>query len=235
MSDNATRFLNSFVRIEMMLKKQLGLSNERFSTMLHLASKTNPYLREKRQFLEEMAQLRNAIVHTRIGANDEVIAQPHDTVVEEIELIATRLAKPPKLEDLVSKRVLTVRPNDTVRYVLDRQNETGYSVIPVYEDKRYIGCVHPRLFMSYIQTLKSPIDLSELMVSDLLSAWKADQRIVFLALSNTVYDVLEVYESLHNKGKSLIAIVVTRNGHQNEIPELILTQADLPRLFVELE
>ncbi|AMC93496.1 hypothetical protein AOC36_05730 [Erysipelothrix larvae] len=235
MEDNATRFLNSFVRIEMELKRQMHTSNERFSVLLQQASKINPYIKEKRVFLEEMAQLRNAIVHSRVGQQDEVIAQPHMDIVEKIEAIEAMIVSPPRLANLKNKKVITIQIDGTLKEVASIQNKTGYSVIPVYDNHRYVGCIHARLFNELVNHAKGILDTNQLTVRDLLRYQNKDERIVFMSSSNTYYDVLEIYDKLYQSGKALIAIIVTETGFQNEKPVSILTQADLPQIFVELE
>lgn len=51
----------------------------------------------------------------------------------------------------------------------------------------------------------------------------------------SIPELLEVYETNHNRGKSVIAIIVTETGKQNEKPLGIFTVADLPILIRELE
>lgn len=93
--DNATRFLDAFTAIEQALKQITGRSDVGFTTNVQLAISRHALIKYKKETLIEYAQLRNAIVHHRVNYT-EVIAEPHLTVVEDIEEIARALNDPLK-------------------------------------------------------------------------------------------------------------------------------------------
>ncbi|WP_331836182.1 hypothetical protein [Erysipelothrix piscisicarius] len=82
---------------------------------------------------------------------------------------------------------------------------------------------------------RTSYDLAMMRVEDLLKYYQPDDRVVFVPLTMSIPELLEVYETNHNRGKSVIAIIVTETGKQNEKPLGIFTVADLPNLIRELE
>ncbi|WP_426065479.1 hypothetical protein, partial [Escherichia coli] len=88
-------FLSSFNRIEKQLRDDLGNPrNMGFSEMVRRLSKQKQGdIKKYEEDLLQMAQLRNAIVHEKIGENF-VIAEPNQWVVTRIQQIEQALLQP---------------------------------------------------------------------------------------------------------------------------------------------
>lgn len=94
--ERSTRFLNAFTEIEHYLRKQSGSSTfESLGSLLRKAANSSKPIKMHRRNLEELADLRNAIVHER--RNGETIAEPHLDIDKEIELIKDQVIQPPKI------------------------------------------------------------------------------------------------------------------------------------------
>lgn len=98
MASGADQFLSSFNRIEKRLRDELdNPRNMGFSEMVRRLSKSkNINVRRAEDDLLQMAQLRNAIVHEKIGENF-VIAEPNEWVVNRIQEIERSLLAPEKV------------------------------------------------------------------------------------------------------------------------------------------
>ena len=90
--------------------------------------------------LREYADLRNAIVHHRTGA-EYAIAEPHDDIVELIEYIDRELSKPVTVSDLFLRKVHTLQSTDTLGVGLKLIREKKFNQIPIYQNKMFIGLV----------------------------------------------------------------------------------------------
>jgi hypothetical protein len=95
MASGADVFLSSFNRIEKKLRDELGNPrNMGFSEMVRRLSKQKQgEVKKYEEDLLQIAQLRNAIVHEKIGENF-VIAEPNQWVVSRIRQIEQALLQP---------------------------------------------------------------------------------------------------------------------------------------------
>lgn len=232
---NSVLFLNAFVQIEMYLRNLLNNPSVGFVQMVHMGARKDEVIRHFQTDLVEYAQLRNAIVHNR-GGNEEAIAEPHDSVVTHIQSIVSKIQNRKTVMDLVREKPFSVSSDMLLLDMVKQQKHQHYSAIPVYNNHVYVGVVHPRLYQRLMEDAsRTSYDLALIRVEELLQYYQSDDRVVFVPLSMSIPELLEVYETNHNRGKSVIAIIVTETGKQNEKPFGIFTVADLPILIRELE
>ncbi len=236
MVKNSDKFIESFVKIEMYLKKYLESPKVGFVQMVHTAAKTNPIVKRHVNELIEFSQLRNAIVHNRAG-EEVAIAEPHDSICIDIEKIAKSLESPILIHSLFkSAKIYTTNLNTSLKDLLDAQNRNNYSVVPVYDKNIYVGLVHPRSYQKLLQHYSNTtLDMSKLSVKDILKAYPDDDRVIFESANSSVFTVLQRFITQQEKGRSLIAVLITQNGKPHEKLLGILTAADLPRMMATLE
>lgn len=233
---NARRFLDDFVKLEMYLKKYLNNPKVGFVQMVHMASKTQTTIKRHASDLIEFAQLRNAIVHNRIG-EDEAIAEPHDVVVELMDKIVEQVSEPKRVRGFCEgKPVYYANPHDNLAEVLLIQQKKNYSVVPVYEGQQYVGMLHYRLYQRLLERhAHKNLRLDDMVVEDVLELYESDDRVMFFAENTELDVVLDRIMLMSEKGRTVIAVIVTESGHLNDLPVGILTMADLPRIIRELE
>ena len=88
---NATRFVNAYNQIDYSLRTQYNFKRSmNFSDLIRRSVLVNHVVRKYEDDLIDYGRLRNAIIHR---SNDNItIAEPHDSVVENIEKIAKQFA-----------------------------------------------------------------------------------------------------------------------------------------------
>lgn len=233
---NSKRFLEDFVQIEMFLKKYLDAPKVGFTQMVHMAAKTHPVIKRHVSELIEFSQLRNAIVHNRAG-EDVAIAEPHDRICEDISLILKALTKPTRALSVVkNKNIFTSTPETSIEKLLKEQQANNYSVVPIYASGTYVGVIHPRSYQKMISVaLETGVELKSITVKDVLKAYPDDDRIVFASATSSASDLIEDFAEKQEKGRGLIAVLITENGLKHEKLLGIITAADLPRLLSALE
>ena len=91
---NAKRFIDAYNNIDYALKTRYGLNRAMgFSDLIRKAVVINYIVRRYEDDLIDYGRLRNAIVHS--NSEDFIIAEPHTSVVENIEHIEKLLTTPP--------------------------------------------------------------------------------------------------------------------------------------------
>ena len=90
---NAQRFITAYNEIDHSLRSIYGFKRSlTFSDVIRKAVQFNSVIRKYEETLIDYARLRNSIVHSN-NAN-YIIAEPHDDVVEEMEMIAKLISTP---------------------------------------------------------------------------------------------------------------------------------------------
>lgn len=232
---NSKRFIDGFVQVEMFLKKYLNAPKVGFVQMVHMASKTHTIIKRYSAELTEYSQLRNAIVHNRIG-EDVAIAEPHASVVDTLEKIVEELNHPKLVEDLLTdKKLYTSHPNASLYETLQIQKKNHYSVVPIYHNSQFKGLINPRTYQNLLENSEGILDLSKIKIKDVIKNAHIDERIVFVASNTSLVDLIEKFITAQENGKGLIAVLVTKSGQVDDYLLGVFTSADLPRLLGALE
>ena len=231
--ENSKRFLNAYTKIEMTLCEMLQVKHMSFTQLLTKAARVNATVNHYQYDLIEFAQLRNAITHNRVGSQDDVIAEPHTSVVEAIEKIERALNEPKKVVDVFAHYVYKAQIDDSLPSVMAIKKSKGYSVIPIYDNNVYVGALYDRLFANFFENYTSEKDLVP-DIRTLLNYKDKKERVVFMGLDASLYDVLSAFSSAHQKGNTLTAVLISEKGLLNNPPQAIITVADLPHILHEL-
>lgn len=232
--ENSKRFLNAFINIEMRLKEILKINHLPFTQLVSRAAKINEVVKYYEFDLIEYSQLRNAITHNRIGSRDEVIAEPHLKVVEEIETIDKALSAPKLLLERFKHDVLYADKTDPLSEVIAKKRKTGYSVVPIYDDHYYVGTITDTMIAMWIEDQYDNLNTQEFTIPELLAYHKKNERVVFVGTETTLFEALSIFTKRYHDGHRVAAIIITPNGSMNQLPLGVLTLADLPALLHEL-
>lgn len=236
MSDGslAMRFLDAFSQIESVFKSWNETTRSySFSNYVHHYAKTHPLIKRYRDDLLEYSQLRNAIVHDRAGDN-EVIAEPHEEVVLDIERIALKLTNPPLLTSLKFGKLETCQQDDTLIDVMHQMNQTGFYQLPILDGVMVVGLINQIMIMDYIVTHieGEVINLEDVKIKDLMSTKrKAEYELIYE--DTQILEVLDLFYKYQDEGRYLAATIILNEQSKKEGPIGILTSKDIPRLLHE--
>lgn len=226
---NSKRFLDAYNNIDYALKTRYNLNRAMgFSDLIRKAVSLNYVVRKYEDDLIDYGRLRNAIVHN----NNEnfVIAEPHDSVVENIEHIETLITAPPKVIDTVArKNVLTTSADKSMMEVITLMAQSNYSNIPVYNSKNeLIGVANgQKILNSFGQYIlaggKADVFLNNVQIEDMLSSIENSNYYCVKKIDCTVEEALDEFSA----NRKLLAILFTKKGLQNELPIGIMTGANI--------
>jgi len=231
-SELAERFLNAYCRLEDELRKITGAgAHESFSFLLEHAARSNTAFAQYKDDLKEYAELRNAIVHKRIG--DAPIAEPHPEIVTRIEKIAELITEAPRLDDHFRKHVHICSPRDTLKQALDLLFAGHFNQLPVYNGKKLVGLLSSDSIALWLAEAFQNSDYvyPGVKVKDLLHLASNQDDYAVLSGKDSIFDALDTFERAHKRGKHLKAIILTDNGNEDEHPIGIITTLEIPRLI----
>jgi len=228
------RFLQAFGEIERSLRR--GSSSPKdigFYRLVDLVGVDNPVIRRFKVDLKQYADLRNAIVHDRIGG--VVIAEPHERVVQRIETIAALIQRPPRVLPVFERRVLTLRSDDTLEAALKTMLKHSFSQIPVISREDFIGLLTANTITRWLAS-RSQSDWDSITpISSVLDCAEDVDNHCFLPGNATIFDAMDSFHTYEELGKRLEAVLITESGKSSSKIKGIITVSDLPRILKEME
>ncbi len=228
------RFLNAFCRLEEELRRITGSGHESFSFLLDHVSRSNPAFAHFKEDLKEFAELRNAIVHKRIGT--EAIAEPHPDVVSRIESIADKIIHAELLEDHFHRHVVVCAPQDSLKNVLAQLKSGQFNQAPVYNGNKLIGLLTTEAIAMWLADAFHSADYIDpgTRVRDVLQFAEGAEEFSVLGAKSSIFDALALFEASYKRGKHLKAIIITNSGGHAERPMGIITTLEIPLLITLL-
>lgn len=214
MAENSEIFLASFNRIEKWLRDELGNPrNMGFSEMVRrLEKRTDLPVGSVAEDLLQMAQLRNAIVHERIG-EDFVIAEPNEWVLKRIVEIEHQLLQPEKVLPRFKKNVTGFENSLAMTELLKTIAEKKYSQFPLYEKGRFEGLITLRAIGYWFarESLQGEIRLEGRTAKELILTDGKSTNYQFVSQETNVAEV----EALFHDNGLLEAVLITKDGNPN--------------------
>ena len=233
---NSERFLKAFVTIESYLRRTTGGGESLgFSRLIKIASRSDPAVNRNKEVLLELASLRNVIVHKRRGG--QVIAEPNDQAVADIERIAAHVTAPPTVISLFRTEVLTMSVGDAISEGIKPMFDLSYSQVPVYDHARFVGLLTTNTVGRWLGACvgEDISSLADTKIASVLSHTEDDDNNVFVSKGATLFEVLDRFRDYERRGKRLEAILITDNGKRTEKLLGIITIWDLPKIHQTLE
>jgi CBS domain-containing protein len=216
-TDLVERFLASYNRIDRHLREALnGREEESFTQLVQkYFSNRAPRWREP---LLAYAQIRNFLSHRTTRAREYLVV-PTSEVVQNIEAIATDLARPKRAIPTFRRKVITVNPDDSLAAVLRTIDQHDFSQLPVYHDGRFMGLLTEngitRWLAHHVRTEISLVELEEVSVRLVVREEETTKNVAFLRADATVADVVEAFRG----NPVLEAVLFTSNGRRQDVTE----------------
>lgn len=225
MQSNAKRFIDAYNRLDKGMREIYNIKPAvNFSDCVRKVASVNSVIRKYEDDIIEYGRLRNAIVHNN---GEETIAEPNTNVVEKLESITRLICTPPRVMDTVANRsVYTVDASTPVAEVLKQMFKTGYSVVPVYKDKKLVGVINRKML---VESLGAGIsagvdldDLSALPVSEAMDMSQSNHTYEVVSSKTTIDGVLYLFQS----NRKLTVVIITQNGNYDEPPLGVVVTSD---------
>lgn len=211
---NSDRFIVAYNRIEKVLAEKADVSG--YSPFYRLIDKvkiTNSVVRKYEDDLREFGDLRNAIVHDRTGI-DYVIAEPHDDIVERIELIEKKLSNPLSVGSLFGCKVHTLQAEDPLTAALKLMSETKFSQVPIYQNGKFKGLITAAGITYWLagQSTEDVIPREIPTLSDVYNYENRKESFEFVDKNLSVYEAEDYFKRAITRGTRLEALLITENA-----------------------
>ena len=255
------RFEAAYNRIDRELQRLLDEPREGrrrgFASCVRQIASERRHFGRHLDFLLEAGELRNAIVHNRMGAA-EYIAVPTLSTVAQLEAIDEELRKPAALRAFAAREVVAVSVDDRVGHVLALVKQRGFVRFPVKRDGRIIALLTASGVVRWIAShdidacaLPSPVQSGRAAAGPLDATVRVSdgERIICTIAAVSVGEVLardhrkdefailprdasvESALALWTRNPRLEAVIITERGRADETPLGIATATDLIKLL----
>jgi predicted transcriptional regulator len=230
----ASRFINAYNTIDHSLRTQYNFkTNISFSDLIRRCASLNQVIRLYEDDLIDFARLRNAIIH---GKNEQVIAEPHEDVVETLEKVAKIISTPPLLVDVIKKDAVNyITAESKLRDYVIMSSTIGHSNIPVYKREMLIGVLQRHSFLESLGHIaREGRSLDEFLGSTTIEAFLRETPLnTHFTIVSAKITIEEVIEKFTNR--KLSAILITSDGTSGGKLIGIVTTADIIGLMRILE
>lgn len=228
------RFEEAYNRIDHALADLIGKPADRkkhtFATKVRIVANRQRRIAKHADFLIEVGDLRNALVHSRTG-NEHYIAVPHEKTVMELEAIEKKLFSPEKVTPKFEGEVRTLSPDDSLAEVLALVRDDGYSRYPVYSKEGFVGLLTSngitRWVAGHVKGSRLEIDLSDVRIADVLEVDHRKEHVAFVSRDALVDEV----DAMFTESKTrLEAVIITPSGKPHEQPIGMVCAPDVAAL-----
>ncbi|AYC30857.1 CBS domain-containing protein [Paenisporosarcina cavernae] len=197
-----------------------------FFKLVDRAKRMNSTVARFEDDLREYADLRNAIVHHRTST-EYVIAEPHDSVVEDIERIDQLLSKPLTVGDFFRRKVTAFQAHDSLEKVLEEIKRHHFTQFPVFEEGEFVGLLTTVGIAFWLaENHHEPFISREIMIREIVKHEKSREISKYVTPDLTVYQAEELFKKSVMKGKRLEALLIRDN---NELVGIV-TPIDLMKI-----
>ena len=226
--DNATRFLDAYASIERSLNRQLSKNDYvPFKKLVRLAAKNNAVVAKNEETLKEYSDLRNAIVHQR-SRTEEIIAQPVDSAVENIERIAELLDADENILTFATTPVTTADETTTVSEAYALLHDVGGDKLPVYISGEFAGIVTMSQIAGWCVAGKPSTEQAKKLIGE------DSPETVFMKRTQSIMEAVLFFDQHMKESDDAPVILVTQTGDMHEPPLGILSSHDLSRILAAL-
>ncbi|NLY31670.1 MAG: CBS domain-containing protein, partial [Firmicutes bacterium] len=176
-------------------------------------AETNKLFKRYCNFLCDMAELRNAIVHNPHSRKIEPIAEPHPEILKLYEDIKEAVLHPPlALEVLAVQRedIFTTTTDANALYVMQTMGKNSYTHVPVLEGDAMVGVFSENTVFSYLVKNQILALDQDILIGEFAEFIPLDKHeseyFEFVPREATVVDVEELFvEDIRNQ-KRLSAV-----------------------------
>ena len=225
---NAERFITAYNNIDYGLRTIYNFKRSMsFSDVVRRSVVLNSVVRKYEEDLIDFGRLRNAIIHQ--GNSKYIIAEPHDDIVEKIEMLAYLITEPPIALDRVGNtEVITINSDMKVGKAIELIYRTGYSNLPTYNGEKLIGVINGRKLINVLgERIGSGANLQDFVedvtVGEVINQMGDDYYYMLADEKLTIDTAMNYFEN----NRKLLIILITKGGKDTGKPLKIISSSDI--------
>lgn len=226
MDNKTVEFLKYFSRLENALESMPRVNAKTsFAQKVREAAKYNYIIRQEREMLDSLRELRNVLVHE---AGNVIIAVPSEEALDAIRRICISLEKPARVQDVIKHPLVTMKSSVNLAAALRKMKKTDHSQIPVYESGDFVGLLTGNAIARWMTDNMDEKDdlvksLNDVPISQVLQYCEKKDEVTFVHKDIRVDELLS---EISRKPSTSGVYILSQNGRASEKPLGIITMAD---------
>ena len=235
MGTNYQRFMHAFNELHDVIAKKVNRDPEtNFGELMGVAAKKRDKVIEK--YVDEIdfyREFRNLLTHNTING-DEAVAQPSDSLIEQIEMVTERIKYSKRVKDVFLKRVRTFDVNDPLEKVLDVINHVRYTQFPVFDGDNLVGILSSIGVTKYLakamdQDIRS---IKNTTVKHILEVEDEQNFYEVIPADKSIFDIEEIFSKRIKEGRTTYILLIAKGEQIKKKSDLIgiITPWDIPRV-----
>jgi CBS domain-containing protein len=223
------RFEAAYNRIDREFGRIINEGPERrhgFASRVRIASNKRRRLKRFADFLLEIGELRNALVHSRTEV-DHYLAIPSEETVLHLESISDAVATPQPVTPRFARPVTSLQARQPLTEAWEHIRNDGYSRYPVYDEGRFVGLLTSNGFTrwcaAHVRDGRLDVDMRAVSVADVLAADHRRDAVIFVSADTPIDDAALAFAD----NPRLEAILITPHGRPEEPPLGLISATDI--------
>ncbi len=235
MGSNYQRFMHAFNELHNVIAKRVNKEPDtNFGELMGAAAKNRDKVIEN--YVDEIdfyRELRNLLTHHTING-DEAVAQPSDSLIEEIEMVTEKIKYSKRVKDVFLKRVRTFDMNDPLENVLDVINQVRYTQFPVFDGDKLVGIVSSIGVTKYLAKAmnKDIRSIKETTVKHILEVEDDQKLYEVISADTSIFNIEEIFSKRIKEGRTTYILLIAKGNKIEKKSDLIgiITPWDIPRV-----
>ncbi|WP_237225517.1 CBS domain-containing protein [Rubinisphaera sp. JC750] len=227
----SARFVRAYNQVDQVLRrKSKSDGTVGFAKMVRiLSAKGDSIIKQHKNFLEEVAHLRNFFIHGE-GVL-EVEATPSEHTVVRLEQIASNFLSPPKVVPLFQCDVQSCASSDLLSVAVSIMKQNDFSQLPVYDGDSFVGLLTTHTIALYLADSFLADDFAmNVPIAEVLKYHDKQENCFFLTRDCSLFETIDKIESAMKAGTIFVAAIITATGEISQAPIGIVTVSDVPVL-----
>lgn len=233
---NAKRFLNSFNRIDEVLRSRAKQTTH-IPTFKEVVDASRELTNAQKKKMKDMADLRNAIVHTTLDGQEEILAEPRLSAVNWMETQADIIEKPPLVIATISMHEPKILSFDSEihEFLAQVSPPQNFSQSPFRDASGELKLITTNAVARWVAQNyegESGILAGPSTIGEVYGSSEFEDRLEIRAKSLKCVEAVRAFSG--EVGVPPAAILITEPRGSEQVPIGMCTRADLPALYKSL-
>jgi len=189
-----------------------------YSRKIKNLQKKDSRIRLYKDDLLSYGELRNAIVHNSLK-QDEIIAEPHQRVVDRYRFIYKELSEPETVYPKYGEMIIKVQPGDFINALVQQFSKSGFAQIPVFDGPDLVEIINSQTMSRWVAAKMESygkLNQSAVKVADILPYVKYPKNFSFISADQSIYDAYDKFTAHQIAHKRhLDGLFITKNKSEN--------------------
>lgn len=224
----STQFIAIYNTFDRWMRGTLKEGNERsFSAILKEMAKSYSAIDRNYKFLQDMADVRNLVVHTS-SSNGVGLAVPTQAVVDEFSTIVTMITNPPTLLSYSTKNVKVRSVQDSLSSALREMGAHDYSQLLVQDTSGSLRLITREGIATWLERSIED-DLVSIRETTIEEIIRCEDESAYRFMSRGT-DIWEGIQAFSDPKRRIQALILTQHGRASEQPLGLITTYDIARI-----